>query len=119
MDESPATRLGFTRDLVIARSKGRCERCGGVGVELHHRRRRGIANEHTHCPCNAMWLCRPCHTGGRTSVHGSPLRSRNEGWIVSVNEPEPRAILVRTWRGMEEFTCDGTARRSEWHIGLS
>lgn len=55
----------LTREIKIRSVNGRCERCGGVGQEVHHRQRVTVDNvEDTSIslnPNNLELLCRDCH----------------------------------------------------------
>lgn len=64
------------REVIAARSHGRCERCGGRASEVHHRQRRREAG---HGIPVLVHLCSTCHR----YVHAHPLEARNEGFIVS------------------------------------
>lgn len=66
-----------------------------------------MVDEHTHCPCNGVWLCVTCHQW----VHAHPNAARTQGWIVSrwVHSPGVIPITRRlgtTWRN----DCVGTAQ---------
>lgn len=54
------------RDLIRARSDGRCERCGIYpGVQIHHRRPRGAGGStapDTNTASNGLHLCFRCHS---------------------------------------------------------
>lgn len=91
------------RLAVRRRERFLCLRCRGRGSDWHHRRRRGVADEHTHCTCNGVLLCRKCHSW----AHNHPLEAREQGWIVSVFEPSPRRVPVDSFRGVIYLTCSG------------
>jgi len=77
--------------LVWERAEGCCERCGRVlrlesDISYHHRRLKGMGGDSrhdTHLAGNLILLCGSGTTGCHTWVHGHPLESRDEGFIVS------------------------------------
>lgn len=85
-----------SRTLVRTRARHRCERCraSAVNGHWHHRRSRRVKDQHTHCPCNGVWLCGPCHI----DVHAHPAMAREGGWVLSqwVEEPGTVPIAGRT-----------------------
>jgi 5-methylcytosine-specific restriction protein A len=91
-----------SRELVKARSNGRCERCGGAGTDWHHRRRRAVKDEHTHHPCNGVLLCRTCHSW----AHAHPRLAREEGWILAMNRTPMREPINTAW-GLRQPDCEG------------
>lgn len=80
---------------VALRHGGRCLRCGGAGTDFHHRRSRRVRDEHTHHPCNGIWLCRTCHSW----VHRHPALAQDKGWIVSQWVAEPGTKKVKAFTG--------------------
>ena len=78
------------RTAVFDRDNGQCQRCFQRGGHIHHRRRRGIRDSHTHCGCNTILLCGECHNW----VHGHPEEARRLGFIVSVWDTNPGMIPV-------------------------
>lgn len=94
-----------SRELVAARERRRCLRCGAPAQagEWHHRRGRSVRDAHTHCACNGVWLCNTCHA----QVHAEPFIARMMGWIVHRNEAEPGTVPVSTWYGVLLLQCDG------------
>jgi len=86
-----------SREIVTRREMGRCFRCGCPAQpgEWHHRRRRNVKDEHQHCPCNGISLCKTCHDW----VHAHPFEARRYGWIVSAHEPDPGAVPVKAHFG--------------------
>lgn len=96
-----------SRDLVRARAHHRCERClcPAPNGQWHHRRSRRVVNEHTHCPCNGVWLCRTCHQW----VHAHPTEAKKEGWIVSQWVIRPGQVpYIRRIGTAWSTGCDGT-----------
>jgi len=55
----------LAREIKIQSASGRCERCGGIGLEVHHRDRLTVENIHDTSislnPDNLELLCRDCH----------------------------------------------------------
>ena len=94
-----------SRALVRNRSHGRCERCGvpTANGEWHHRRGRAVKDEHTHHPCNGVWLCGMCHR----EVHALPILSRDMGFIVSRHIDLPALVAVTTPWGIRHHDCGG------------
>lgn len=92
MNPNPIPPL--SRTLVKNREQERCARCGVLSPrgQWHHRRRRAVRDEHTHCPCNGVWLCITCHTW----VHANPFMARQRGFIVSAHVSEPFGVPVAT-----------------------
>jgi len=86
-----------SRDVVKARERFRCARCGGSAPtgEWHHRRTRAVKDEWTHHWTNGVWLCKTCHD----AVHAHPTRARVEGYIVGSFQPRPGALPVKLWTG--------------------
>ena len=48
------------REAVSYRCKGKCQRCGNSGSELHHRKYERLGRER---PADLEWLCAKCHRG--------------------------------------------------------
>ena len=53
----------------------RCEKCGGVATDLHHKRLRG---EYFLDSTTFAALCRPCHDW----VHRNPKEAKEQGWLI-------------------------------------
>lgn len=110
-----------TRELVTTRERGLCGRCGARGVEMSHRRPRGIKDEHTHCPCNLIWACSDCARG---FAHMEPAAARREGFTLSryIQLPpaehavlfRPRWVMLDCVGGVRRATDEETARFEEW-----
>ncbi|QGJ92845.1 HNH endonuclease [Arthrobacter phage Beagle] len=93
-----------SRLIVKERSNNQCSRCGNLGGEWHHRRRRGIKAGHDpHCPCIGVWLCNTCHR----FVHANPVRAQELGLIISAYEEEPWNVPMSTFMGWVANDCDG------------
>lgn len=96
MSEIPLSR----RTQVLLRDKGRCVRCNGRGTDWHHRRSRLVRDDHQHCTCVGVLLCRTCHSW----VHANPMPARREGWIVSKFERQPWTVPVVLADGRQRWT---------------
>ena len=94
---------------MATREMGRCLRCGGSGQHWHHRRGRAVRDQHTHCACNGVLLCRTCHEW----AHANPFEARRTGFIVSRSEPEPRTVQVEAFYGALFLTCEGMVEFAE------
>ena len=93
------------RSTVKQRSHGRCERCGcpaPVGA-WHHRRGRSVRDQHTHCPCNGVWLCHLCHV----DVHAHPAQAQATGFLMSRHVNQPGTVSITTPWGRRTHSCDG------------
>jgi hypothetical protein len=97
-----------SRRLVHEREKERCLRCGGRGYEWHHRRKRNVKDEHTHCPCNGVLLCRTCHEW----AHKGEWQTR-DGFRLSQFDTTPSITPVLTWHGKVTLWCNGTYQSIE------
>lgn len=100
------------REQVQNRDGWLCCRCGVPTRhgQWHHRRGRRVKDQHTHCSCNGVWLCDPCHDW----VHDHPFEARNQGFIVTRHEAHPGAICVTAAQhGTVLLTCDGNVVRRE------
>lgn len=94
---------------VEERDLGRCQRCGGRGTEVHHRRGKSVKGVHRDCPCNLILLCgRGNHTGCHGWAHSNPEDARGSGLIVSRYVLEPASIPLNTWNGEVVIRCNGT-----------
>jgi 5-methylcytosine-specific restriction endonuclease McrA len=55
----------LAREIKMREANGRCERCGGVGEEVHHHIRLSVDNVRDVSvsinPKNLVLLCRDCH----------------------------------------------------------
>ena len=91
------------RTATIYRAKGRCERCGRDGSEVHHRQGRGGSNPHT--LANLVLLCPECHR----HVHARPSESYATGWLVYRNgTDDPAGVPLTNTRGRTfRLTDDG------------
>lgn len=90
---------GFAPDvrrLIRLRADGRCERCGlARGVEIHHRRPRGMGGTQqpsTNGAANGLLLCRECHTW----VESNRTEALLHGLLVlQIASPAQSAVLYR------------------------
>lgn len=94
-----------SRRIVERRDRGRCVRCGGVGTDWHHRRGRSVKDQHQHCACNGILLCRTCHS----YVHHYPSIAAGMGFVVSRHEPWPESTPVKSVQGWAILSCEGDA----------
>lgn len=92
-----------SRRLVEEREKGRCLRCGGRGTDWHHRRKRNIKDDHTHCSCNGVLLCRTCHEWAHQGEWDTRVGFRLSQYIHL-----PGSFAVDSWHGPLLLNCDGT-----------
>lgn len=91
------------RAVIKERDGGHCLRCGaGGGIEVHHRRRRGIG-EDPHAYCNLMSLCATCHPW----VHAHPELARAAGFIVSMHVDYVCDVRVNSFMGPILLAGDG------------
>jgi 5-methylcytosine-specific restriction enzyme A len=89
--------LDDSRQIVIARSGGRCERCGQPGAQAHHRRPRmmgGSTAVGMNAPPNLAWLCLVCHLLIETDRDAA----REAGWLLARLAHADRTA-VRLWTG--------------------
>ena len=91
------------RNLVKARDRFLCVRCGMRGQHLHHRRTRAVVDEHQHCCCNLVLLCTRCHQW----AHGQPFLARADGIIVSKYALDIEAESVTAVSGSMHLDCQG------------
>lgn len=85
-----------TREIILERSQGVCERCAAGPVEqLHHRRARGAGGSKradTNTPANAFGLCEPCHR----YVESHRTEALEMGWLVRQgHDPEHVPVMYR------------------------
>ena len=92
-----------SRARVKHRDQYACRRCGQKGSDWHHRRSRRIRDDHTHCACNGIWLCHPCHMW----AHAHVAEAREAGLIVSAYEENPATVPVTSGRTVEYQDCAG------------
>jgi hypothetical protein len=103
-----------TRDRIIVRDLGMCQRCGRTittGGNLQHRRARGAGGRaktaSVNFPENLLLLCGSGTTGCHGQVTHNPLEARANGWEVSVNAtaygPEDVPALGRDTHGEQQW----------------
>jgi hypothetical protein len=90
---------------VDLREGGLCLRCWGGGLDHHHRRSRRVADEHQHCPCNVVLLCRHDHSWAHLATGEG--RGIHEGLILSSHLASPLDAPVRVMGGWLRLLCDG------------
>lgn len=66
-----------------------------------------MRDDHRHCPCNLVTLCRTCHAW----AHANPDEAGAQGYIVSQWSESPGFVRVKAWWGWVEMDCVG---ESEW-----
>lgn len=98
---------GFSRQCVavmLDRSLGWCERCGGERInDAHHRRPRGMGSTlrpETNQPSNGLMLGRKCHDW----VESHRAESYEHGWLVH-QSVDPREVPV-LYRGTLVYLDD-------------
>ena len=64
--------------------------CSGAAIQYHHRRSRSVRDEHTHCPCNGVYLCLADHQ----MVTDFPQWARERGLVVSRYVDLPASVPV-------------------------
>jgi len=78
------------RELKIMSVNGLCERCGGVGVEVHHRQRVTVDTvEDTSVSLNSEnleLLCRDCHNKEHKRF-SKEVRFDNDGNLINPEKP--------------------------------
>jgi len=64
-----------------------------------------VVDEHQHCPCNGILLCRTCHNW----VHAHPKDAKAQGLIVGrhVEQPTMVPVIVDDWWWV--MHCSGEA----------
>jgi hypothetical protein len=79
----------FTREAVVGRSGGVCERCNCArATDMHHRISRGVGGKWS--PANIVHLCRLCHT----VITANPEDAYKDGWSLP-HGSEPNTIAVK------------------------
>ena len=85
------------RDIVLERSEGRCERCStaSAGMQLHHRRPRGMGGSKaadTNTAANCLALCPQCHF----NIELSRESALHLGYLVRQGQaPESQPVFYR------------------------
>lgn len=85
-----------TRQIIIDRAGGVCERCAAGPIEqLHHRRARGAGGSKradTNTPANALAVCSPCHAW----IESNRIKALEMGWLVRQGlDPEQVPVMYR------------------------
>lgn len=62
-----------------------------------------MSDEHQHCSCNGIYLCRTCHDW----VHAHPFEAKAAGWIVPRSNPEPGSVPATAHFAVLVLDCDG------------
>lgn len=80
----------LAREIKIRTANGRCERCGGIGIEVHHRHRLTVENvEDTSVsinPENLELLCRVCHNEEHKRF-SKEIQFDSEGNLINPETP--------------------------------
>jgi 5-methylcytosine-specific restriction endonuclease McrA len=80
----------LAREIKIRSVNGRCERCGGIGQEVHHRQRVTVDNVEDALvslnPENLELLCRDCHNKEHKRF-SKEMQFDEEGNIVYYEAP--------------------------------
>lgn len=102
-----------TRNLVIERAGGCCERCGqaiGGQFSIHHRLPRGMggtSDPAANSPANLVLLCGSATTGCHASVERFRQAAVTTGWIVP-RGTDPAKTPLKTPGGWVLLAHDGT-----------
>lgn len=64
-----------------------------------------MKDDHTHCPCNGVLLCRTCHEW----AHRYPVQAKAQGFVVSREHATPHTIPQRRLDGWWITSCSGAA----------
>lgn len=91
------------RTAVWARQWGLCFRCLMPGSQVHHRRRRGVIDVHTHCPCNLVLLDADCHRW----VHAHPEQAQEDRLILLTTVALPYEHALHGFDGWWANDCEG------------
>lgn len=95
--------------MVSARAHGRCERCGALGDDIHHRRARGMGGSRDprlNRPGNLVLLCRGCHDW----IESRRSWAYGQGWLIPHDSRiNPETVPVHTIaHGRVLLADDGT-----------
>lgn len=94
-----------TREVIIARDLGRCQKCGEVGVQIDH------ISGNSSDPNNLQLLCVRCHN-----------EKTRAGFVTFTAETHPREwekrkqLLDRAYAGVPVRVCDGEDWKDIWRI---
>jgi len=96
-----------TRLTIIARSRGRCERCGqrGYGMQIHHRQPRGMgggSTQEVRSAANGLYVHPSCHRW----IESHRSYSLERGWLVP-KATDPSEYEVRIWSGWVLLSANG------------
>lgn len=82
-----------TVEALFERSHERCERCGGMGEQIHHRRARGMGGSRlgdTNALQNLVHICAPCHA----FIESNREWAYEYGWLVR-SHADPAEVPIR------------------------
>ena len=100
-----------TRESVMQRSRGRCDRCGNVitaGAHFHHRRPRGAGSTtrpESASPANCLLLHPACHD----YIERHRTEAKEKGWLVNQHD-DPRLMPVLVQGRLSVLFDDGSLR---------
>ena len=111
------------RTATRKRDRSRCARClAGCGAgkgELHHRRTRSVNDEHQHCTCVLVLLCRDCHRW----AHAQPIEARHTGFWISRHTTEPHTEPFQSGPSWAWPDCEGGLTRvrasTRWEASIA
>jgi hypothetical protein len=98
-----------TRQAILGRSKGKCEKCGGFvgeGGQIHHRKARGMGgtkNPESRSLANALYVHPSCHAW----IESHREKSYENGWLVH-SWQESTKIPVHRGHDWVTLLDDGT-----------
>jgi 5-methylcytosine-specific restriction endonuclease McrA len=80
----------LAREIKIRQTNGRCELCGSIGQEVHHKKRLTVDNVNEVSvsinPENLELLCRDCHNKEHNRFN-KEMRFDEEGNLINPNRP--------------------------------
>lgn len=109
-----------TRNAVIERAAGVCERCGQAirgDYSIHHRKPRGMGGTNdpaANSPANLVLLCGSATTPGgcHTAVERFRQSAITTGFVVA-RTADPAKVAIKKHNGWFVLNPDGTATRTE------
>ena len=86
--------MDATRQAVLLRANGHCERCGrsvaNIPASVHHRRPRGMggtSDDAVHSATNCVLLCGSGTTGCHGYIESNRAEAAEHGWLVLRRDP--------------------------------
>lgn len=95
--DDPEVNWDTAKRLCAARDGGKCVRCLGEAVDVHHRRVRGMggsSDPDITGMANLVSLCRICHD----HVHANPAESYETGFLVKTGY-DPAGVPLKIGSG--------------------